>query len=128
MGIFNSIFGKGSNEQAEAFPWNPIEDLSQLDTIIEESKTQTVAIFKHSTTCGISAMVKRGFQNEDNINSGVKLYYLDLLAYRPISNAIAERFEVIHQSPQLIVIKNGEVVTSASHGAINDVELSSISN
>ncbi len=123
MGIFNSIFGKETNDAKTEFPWFNITSLEQLDEIAAESEQQTVAIFKHSTTCGISAMVKRGFENEANAESGVKLYYLDLLANRPISNAIAEKFMVVHQSPQLIVLKNREVVAEASHGAINDVDL-----
>ncbi|SFU53605.1 bacillithiol system protein YtxJ [Pustulibacterium marinum] len=123
MGIFNSIFGKGGNESKTDFPWNELNSIEQLDTIAAQSSSETVAIFKHSTSCGISAMVKRSFENESNAESGVKLYYLDLLANRPISNAVAEKFMVVHQSPQLIVLKNGEVVAEASHGAINDVIL-----
>ncbi|GLB49214.1 bacillithiol system redox-active protein YtxJ [Neptunitalea lumnitzerae] len=126
MGIFNSIFGKGSDGETSTFPWVPLEDIAQLDAIENESETQTVAIFKHSVRCGISAMVKRGFENEENSNVDVKLYYLDLINYRPISNEIAERFGVVHESPQLIVLKNKEVITTASHGAINEVDLASL--
>lgn len=125
MGIFGSLFGGGNGEQGTTFPWNELTELAQLDAILEESKTQTVAIFKHSIRCGISAMVKRQFENEDNAEAGVKLYYLDLINYRPISNAIAEKFGVVHESPQLIILKGGEVVYATSHGAINDVDLAS---
>ncbi|GLB52438.1 thioredoxin family protein [Neptunitalea chrysea] len=124
MGIFNSIFGKNSNEETTTFPWVPLESIEQLDTIVDESKEQVVAIFKHSVRCGISAMVKRGFENHENSNSGVKLYYLDLITYRPISNEIADRFGVVHESPQLIIIKNGEAIKATSHGSINDIDLS----
>jgi len=50
-------------------------------------------------------------------------YYLDLLSYRSVSNEVGIKFQVIHQSPQLLVIKNGVVVASASHGAISDLVL-----
>jgi bacillithiol system protein YtxJ len=50
-------------------------------------------------------------------------YYLDLLEFRPISNEIAGRFGVMHQSPQIILIKNGNAVYTASHSDIQVVDL-----
>jgi bacillithiol system protein YtxJ len=106
--------------------WNALTDLEQLDTIKEESKQQPVALFKHSTTCSISATALDRFERKSarkEDKKGVKFYYLDLLNHRPISKAIAELFEVEHQSPQLLLIKDGKSVYDESHYGIDFEEL-----
>ena len=122
MGIFNNLFNSTKEENNE-FPWYALESVAQLDTVVEESTTQTVAIFKHSTRCMISKMVKSSFENNENAEANVKLYYLDLIAYREVSNAIESRFGITHESPQLLIIENGDVIQHASHGDINTVTL-----
>lgn len=102
--------------------WIPLTEEAQLDNIITESKTQPVVIFKHSTTCSISAMAK-GRMDREEAPDGVKFYYLDLLRYRPISNKIAEVFHVHHESPQLLLIKDGECTYDESHNGISMAEL-----
>ena len=105
-------------------PWIQLTELKTLEEIAETSKKQTVAILKHSTSCGISRMVLRQFeQSYDLKDEQIKLYFLDLLAYRDISNKIASRFNVPHQSPQLLVIKDGKVVYEASHSSIQSEKL-----
>jgi bacillithiol system protein YtxJ len=80
-------------------------------------------IFKHSTRCSISLMAKKKLELEsESIPGNVPVYYLDLLNHREISNAIADIFQVHHQSPQLLVIKNGECIFEASHGEISAEE------
>jgi bacillithiol system protein YtxJ len=127
MGIFNKIFG--SSEASETpetskVPWIPLTEMAQLDTIEETSKTMPVAIFKHSTRCGISKMVINQFERSYDLEARqMQLYYLDLLNYRPISQEIAARFQVWHESPQLLIIKNGVTIAHASHSQINTVVL-----
>ena len=100
-------------------PWHVLGRMDQFDEIVEESKTKPVAIFKHSTRCGISRGVLKMFERNYKLaNDQLKLYYLDLLQNRDISNEIAARFKVQHESPQMIVIKNGAVVHHDSHHAI----------
>lgn len=76
----------------------------------------TFAVFKHSTRCNISSMVKNRVEREWNLDFPV--YYLDLLKYRSVSNLIASMSTVEHQSPQLIVFQNGKPIYNASHNAI----------
>lgn len=124
MNFFKHIFGVTPTNDPKKLPWIRLQDLVQLENIIEKSKTKPQLVFKHSTRCGISSRVKRQFENHYPLTSNeVDLYYLDLLAYRTLSNAIAEHFKVPHESPQLLVIKDGVVVAHASHGAINDLIL-----
>ncbi|MFD2823852.1 bacillithiol system redox-active protein YtxJ [Lacinutrix iliipiscaria] len=130
MGLLNKIFG-GSNEPKEKkiLPWIPLNDLQQIQHIIEKSKTKPQAIFKHSTRCGISRMVMNQFIDSYNLTENdLDLYYLDLLSFRDVSNEVGVQFMVMHESPQLIVIKNESVVNHASHGAINNVDLSTYIN
>jgi len=126
MGIFGGLFGGSSNPKKEkkVLPWIPLTTIDQLNEIEKKSKTKTQVVFKHSTTCGISRMVINMFVDTYNVpESDMDLYYLDLHAHRDVSNETGIKFQVMHQSPQLLVIKNGVVVSHASHGAISDVAL-----
>jgi len=99
--------------------WIPIQSLAQLKEIELASMNETVLLFKHSTRCGVSKMVLKQFENEYKPKPSEKTYYLDLLNHRDISNEIAIRYGVEHQSPQLILIKGGEVIYHASHEGIS---------
>lgn len=124
MGFINKLFG-GSSEikEEKVLPWIALMNLDQLNTISEKSKTKTQLIFKHSTRCGISRMVMNQFVSSYNLDMDVDLYYLDLLSFREVSNEVGYKFQVMHQSPQLLIIKNSITVNHASHGAINDIDL-----
>ncbi len=127
MGLLNSIFRNKTvkKEEQESFiKWIPLTSLEQIAQIKSQSKNEPVAIFKHSTRCGISSMViKRFVSSFDEKLKDFKVYYLDLLNYREISNEIGYEFQVLHQSPQLLVIKNGEAITHASHYDIAQIDL-----
>lgn len=105
--------------------WKKLEHISQLEEIKQESEQQPVIIFKHSTRCSISAMawdrLKRNWKPEDN--EKISPYFLDLIRHRDISNAIAEEYGVYHESPQVIIIKNGKASYNNSHMGINYNEI-----
>ena len=119
MGWFSS--NKNSSEKKRGnVNWISLTDMSQLDEIKEESKTIPVLILKHSTRCSVSLMAKNGLDRSWDIEDDkIKTYYLDLLKFRPISNQIAKDFSVHHQSPQVLLIKNGVCDYSATHSAID---------
>ena len=101
--------------------WIPLETIEQLQQI-KEAAGHSI-LFKHSTRCSISLMAKRKFEFEwDALPEDTSLYFLDLIKYRPISNAIAELFDVHHESPQLLLIKEGECIYEASHSEISAEE------
>jgi bacillithiol system protein YtxJ len=113
-----------AKEEIVEVPWHVLAKMDQLDEIVEESKSKPVAIFKHSTRCGISRGVLKLFEKNYNLTDNqLKLYFLDLLQNRDISNEIAARFKVQHESPQIIVIKNGAVVHHDSHHSIESSHL-----
>ena len=127
MESLKNIFGdKTSKKVKETYlSWTPLISVEEINTIREISKIQAILIFKHSTSCGISRMVMKQFEslfNEENKH--LKVYYLDLLNFREVSSKLSEVFQVIHQSPQLLVIKNGISVYDKSHYEITGVNLS----
>ena len=105
--------------------WKKLEYVSQISDIKEESKKHPVMIFKHSTRCSISAMawerLKRNWKSEDS--EKICPYFLDLISYREISDAISKEFGVYHESPQVIIIKEGKAVYDNSHMGINYQEI-----
>jgi len=121
MGILKSLFG-GSNKAKPTISWKLLTDSDQLDTIITSSFTKYQAIFKHSTRCGISSGVLRQFERQEE-SDAIDFYFIDILKYRPVSNTIASKFGILHESPQLIVIKNGEVWAHGSHYDIMSISL-----
>ncbi|MDN3706258.1 bacillithiol system redox-active protein YtxJ [Myroides ceti] len=99
--------------------WIELTRQEQLEELTAMSKTQPVLIFKHSTRCIISKMALKNFESEFDLEGKIIPYFLDLIANRALSNAIADDFNVQHQSPQLLVIKNAEVVYHESHEGID---------
>lgn len=106
--------------------WTALTKESQLNQIIEKSKSVPCLIFKHSTTCPISSMARHRVEVKWDFENGeVDAYHLDLLSYRNISNAIAEVFGVQHQSPQVLLIQDGMCIFDTSH---LDITLEGIRN
>jgi bacillithiol system protein YtxJ len=112
------LFSKHKTENK--IDWVPLTDLNQLDEIAMYSNDMTVIIFKHSIRCSISMMAKNRLDSTwTDPSTNVKLYYLDLIKFRPISNEIENRFGIKHESPQILLIKNGKCTFSVTHGNIN---------
>lgn len=98
--------------------WIELQSEVQVKEIVEKSKTKPQVIFKHSTRCAISSMAKGRLERAiapDNAD----FYFLDLIANRQISNKVSKEFDVYHESPQILVIKNGECVYDESHSSIS---------
>jgi bacillithiol system protein YtxJ len=120
MSLFKNMFGgSGESKKESNMAWRALTDLGQLNEIVNESTEKPVVIFKHSTRCSISRMALRQFEQEFDLEGKVVPYYLDLLEHRDISNDIANRFGVYHQSPQLILIKEGKAIYDRSHESID---------
>lgn len=120
MSIFKRLFSSNEPSNKKDFNWVSLNDLEQLEDIVTTSYEKTVVIFKHSTRCSISRFALNSFENEFNYpKEKIEPFYLDLLVHRDISNEIARKFGVEHQSPQILVIKNGRAIYSASHESID---------
>ncbi len=130
MGLFDKILGNKKEASEKEIKktfinWIPLTSLEQIEEIKTQSKSESILIFKHSTRCGISSMVIKRFEalfKEEH--QELKVYYLDLLNYRNVSDEVGYTFQVMHQSPQLLAIKNGVSIWNASHYEIAQLNLS----
>lgn len=102
--------------------WISLTSEEQLHQIKANSKLKPQVIFKHSTRCSISSVAKNRLERSLQPDE-IDFYFLDLLKYRSVSNKIAEDFNVYHQSPQILVIKNGECIYDESHSGIDMEEI-----
>jgi len=100
--------------------WISLRSEGDLDQLIKDSESQVQAIFKHSTRCSISSIARHRLESDwqDKLPQ-IPIHYLDLIQYRELSNEIAKRFGVRHESPQLILVQNGKVLFHNSHLAIS---------
>lgn len=114
MGIFSKSESK--------VPWKILTEEKQITEIAELSHEKPQLIFKHSTRCSISSMAKSRLERDWDLEN-VEPWYLDLISYRNVSNAIASQLGVHHESPQAILLKDGLVVHDSSHSSISVSEI-----
>ena len=124
MSLFKNIFNRSETKITTSnFNWKHLTDLGQLKEIIELSFEKPILIFKHSTRCSISKMALNQFESDYDLKDKIELYYLDLIENRLISNEVAKVFGVVHQSPQILLIRDGKSIFNASHESIDAMQL-----
>lgn len=105
--------------------WKELKSTRQIEDIKKLSSAQKVVIFKHSSRCPVSSMalsrLERSWDSNEHENTAI--FFLDLIRYRDVSNAIAEQFGVTHQSPQIIVVENEKAIYDESHMGISYEEI-----
>jgi bacillithiol system protein YtxJ len=116
MGFFSS--------NKSTFPWQELTSMEQLQSLLDSDSK--FILFKHSTRCSISSFAKRNFEKEFNLESAIPCYYLDLIAFRELSNEIASQLKIQHQSPQAFLIDNKHVIYHASHESIDGNEINNL--
>ena len=104
--------------KASSFDWINITNLSSLDDLINSSFENKVLLFKHSTRCSISSLAKSRIESAGDNKKIKNCYYLDLLAFRDLSNKISSDFNIKHESPQVLIIEQGKCIAHFSHGDI----------
>jgi bacillithiol system protein YtxJ len=109
----------GAAQYKSQLKWNDLSRLSQLDEIDVLSNEKPVLLYKHSTRCHICSISKNRLELYWQPELGIEPYFLDLIAHRDVSDEIARRYDVRHESPQVLLIKNGKCVYHASHGDID---------
>lgn len=114
---FKNVFSNSTVETGEY--WNRLTDEHQIGEIIEQSQNTPQLIYKHSYRCGVCRFSKSELENaSDTLTSRAGMHFVDVNASRKVSNKIVEKFDVRHESPQALLVKNGEVVWHKSHGSI----------
>ena len=102
--------------------WINLTTEEQLQEIKNKSNHIPQVIFKHSFRCSLSSIAKNRL-DKAAAPGGMDFYFLDLIKHRNISNKISQEFKVYHESPQVLIIKNGESIYDESHMAINMQEI-----
>ncbi|MCW9709002.1 bacillithiol system redox-active protein YtxJ [Fodinibius salsisoli] len=117
MGLFDSIKNAFSSEMPGY--WGILAAPSELEHVIQASNDWPQLIYKHSHRCATCFFSKKQVEEgADTIIEKADLYFLDVIGSRPVSNAVAEKLNVRHESPQIILLNKEEVTWHESHGAI----------
>lgn len=104
--------------------WSSLASVAEVHELVERSHKQPCLIFKHSTRCSISSMAKHRLEGSWDFKAEeLEPYFLDLIANRDVSNFVAKHFEVYHESPQILLIRDGECTYDASHLDISVAEI-----
>ncbi len=112
--------GASAGEGGNTFPWVALAEVDQLEFIGQQTGEGLHVVFKHSTRCGLSAMMLRRFERVwSQEGPETTFYLLDILRHRGLSEVLAEQSQLRHQSPQVLLFKAGRLVGSASHGDIS---------
>lgn len=105
-------------------PLTPVRDLNELEQILTESRTRPLLLFKHSYTCGISAeALDELHAHIGDLNTGIQYAMVTVQTHRDVSNAVSSRLGVRHETPQAILVRDGQAVWSASHFRVTAVEI-----
>lgn len=130
--MFKKLFGSSKSTSDKKavkqtqIDWTPLMSLEEVKEIKELSKDSYVGIFKHSTRCPISSTVLSRFERVFPKESPIKMYYLDLIRFRDVSGAVGQVFNVVHQSPQFIIVKDGKAIAHDSHQSILDMNFNEV--
>lgn len=106
--------------------WKNLDNIDELNVIIKDSYNKPQLIFKHSTRCIISKMALRNFEGDFDFEGKAETYYLDLIAFRNVSDKVSDIFNIVHESPQIILIKDGKAVYDESHEGISAAEIQKV--
>lgn len=121
MGLFSL------NKNTSNLTWIPANDIKTIDEYILNSSQKPVLFFKHSSRCSISSMAQSRFEREWSVDEEkCSLVFIDIIAHRAVSNYLSECSGVVHQSPQVILMKGEKVVYTASHSGIDAKEIANI--
>jgi bacillithiol system protein YtxJ len=122
MGFFDRFINT-EVENEDPF-WNSVTSEEQLDEILDTSIEKPLVILKHSNQCGTSFFAKRNLEliNKSE-HENVDFFLIDVIHQRALSRYLSERIGVRHESPQLFVIKNSEIIWHGSHHQVNEKNL-----
>ena len=105
--------------------WENISSLNQLNQVLintQQEDSEYALFFKHSPRCEISSMVLRRFESSWDI-SNINVFMVNVLSQRDASNELAQQFQIRHESPQVLLVKNGKLLYTASHGDISVADI-----
>ena len=125
MGFIKKIFNNDTVKEEPLINWAIMDGIDNMTEIIDKSKINTLIIFKHSSRCGMSSSILRKFEKKTStaLTDKKLFYFVNVIKHRDVSKEIEKRFSVRHESPQVLIVKNNEVIKHDSHYSILDIEL-----
>lgn len=117
MGLFDTVKEAFSGETSDV--WQKISQTSHVDSIIESSSERPQLIYKHSHRCSVCFVAKGDLeQSSEEILDHADMHFVNVVHHREASDYIASELDIRHESPQVILVDQGDVVWHASHGSI----------
>lgn len=124
MSIFDGIKGMFSNSNSNHINWNTVEETGEIDRIVEQSQRRPQLLYKHSDRCSVCWFAKSELEKSaDAIQTDARMHFVDVINSRAVSDYIAEKLNIRHESPQAILVDKGEVIWHNSHGAIGSADI-----
>ena len=125
MGFIKKIFNNNTVNNEPLVNWAMIDGIDTMTEIIDNAKNSTLIIFKHSSRCGMSSSILRKFEKKTSTTFTDKklFYFLNVIKHKDVSDEIEKRFSIRHESPQVLIVKNNEVIKHDSHYSILDIDL-----
>ena len=102
--------------------WIMLTSTAQIEEIKAKSVQKPQVIFKHSIRCGTSSWARNRLERPAPVEH-IDFYFLDVIRHRELSQHVAEAFNVHHESPQILIIRNGECIYDESHHDISMDEI-----
>lgn len=120
MSFFDSIMGVfGGGSESDRSQWGEISTSSELKDIDKASYEKIQFIYKHSSRCATSYFALRNLQDlSEEVRKVADLYMVDVIGQRSLSNEISSHYDVRHESPQVLLIREGQVRWNGSHGEV----------
>lgn len=118
MSIFDTVKEVFTSSGRADF-WNDLDNISQIKAAISASEHRPQLIYKHSSRCSVCFFAKKQVEEiPETMREQLDLYFVDVIGWREVSDAIAEEFSITHESPQLLIIYDRAVVWHGSHREI----------
>lgn len=120
---FMSFFNSARSNSSQAV-WSDIPGPEGVKTILRKSEEKPQLIYKHSPRCSVSFMAKQELEKfADDLAGVADLYMVNVINRRDLSHAIASELNVRHESPQVIILRDREILWAGSHWAIKGEEI-----
>ncbi len=124
MGVFSTMKKAFTNDKIKHENWNVLTEEEELQGVMEASHNRLQLVYKHSFTCGICHMTLENIEDSfDELEEQADMHFVDVKNARPVSNLLADKLDVRHESPQVIIIREGKAVWDESHHAIKGEEI-----
>lgn len=116
MSVFDSLKNLVMQGEDSGPEWIPLNEPEQIEQVLERSKNKPQIIYKHSTRCAVSSIALFSLQGlSADTKEQADFNFLNVIDQRELSKFVSEKLQIRHESPQLLLIRDGEVEWHGSH-------------